>query len=48
MKVGSIDIDQRNDPKYRDLINKIGFDEYGRNWSKMKLTGKIDAVLEIL
>ena len=46
--VGSIDIDQLNDPKYQDLINKIGFDEFGRSWSKMKSTDKIDAVLEIL
>ena len=48
MKAGSIDIDQRNDPKYRDLIDKIGYDEYGRKWSRMKPEEKNEAVFEIL
>jgi len=47
--VVSIEFDQLNNPKYLDLVNKIGFDEYGRKlWSKMKPKDKIDAVSEIL
>lgn len=48
MKAGSITLDQVNDPKYLDLINKIGHDECGRKWSRMKPKDKVDAVMAIL
>jgi GTPase SAR1 family protein len=48
MKAGSVDLEQLHDPKYLDLVNKIGFDEYGRKWSRMELKDKIEAVSEIL
>jgi signal recognition particle receptor subunit beta len=48
MKAGSIGLGLLHDPKYLDLVNKIGSYEFGRKWSRMKLKDKIDAVFEIL
>lgn len=48
MKAASINVHRLNDQNNRDLMNKIGSDEYGRMWSKMKTEEKNSAILKIV
>ena len=48
MKAGCIDYDTLGEKKYSDLVNKIGHDECGRKWNRMKKREKIKIVSEIL
>jgi GTP-binding protein EngB required for normal cell division len=47
-KAGNINLNELEDIKYRDVVNKIGYDEYGRKWSKMNIQQQIESVIEIL
>jgi len=48
MKAGSINLDELKNTKNCDIVNKIGQDEYGRKWSRMKLQEKLDTIMGIL
>ena len=47
-KAGNINLDQLLDLQHQDLVNKIGYDEYGRKWFKMNHDEQVEAVSEII